>query len=104
MKLQSRGTSCTNIRVWKNKIVKLLWVTRVSDSDYLKKLVESMPRRVAEVIEKDSAITRYWSHYEINCVCTFVVYFYIFSNFSDRSVMFFLANVSQGGKAGAGLG
>jgi hypothetical protein len=73
--------------VWKNKIVKL-WVTRVNNSDYLKKLVMSMPRRVAEVIEKDSAIIGYWSHYEINCICTFVSYFYIFSYFSDRSVMF----------------
>jgi hypothetical protein len=26
----------------------------MSDSDYLKKLVESMPRRLAEVIEKGS--------------------------------------------------
>ncbi len=40
---------------WKREIVKL-WVTRMSDSDYLKKLVESMPRRrMAEVIEKRGA-------------------------------------------------
>jgi hypothetical protein len=91
-------TSCTNIREWKNKIVKL-WVTRVSDSDYLKKLVELMPRRIAEVIEKDSAIIGYWSHYEINFICTFLAYFYIFSNFSDRSVMFFFDECITGRKS-----
>jgi hypothetical protein len=31
----------------------------MSDSDYLKKLVESMPRRLAEAIEKKGATTRY---------------------------------------------
>ncbi len=58
MKLQLRETSCTNMKEWKEEIVKL-WVTRMSDSDYLKKLVESMPRRLAEVIEKDGATTGY---------------------------------------------
>ncbi len=38
------------------KIIKL-WVTRMSDSDYLKKLVEFLPRRLAEVIEKEGANT-----------------------------------------------
>jgi hypothetical protein len=58
MKLQLRKTSCTNMKEWKDKIVKV-WVTRMSDSDYLKKLVESMPRRLAEVIEKDGATAGY---------------------------------------------
>jgi hypothetical protein len=31
----------------------------MSDSDYLKKLVESMPRRLAEAIEKKGATTGY---------------------------------------------
>jgi hypothetical protein len=43
---------------WKREIVKL-WVTRTSDSNYLKKLVESMPRRLAEVIEKKGTTTGY---------------------------------------------
>ncbi len=34
-------------------------LARMSDSDYLKKLVESMPRRLAEEIEKDGATTGY---------------------------------------------
>ncbi len=46
------------MKEWKDKIVKV-WVTRMSDSDYLKKLVESMPRRLAEVIEKDGATAGY---------------------------------------------
>jgi transposase len=58
MKLQLKETSCTNMKELKEEIVKL-WVTRVSDSDYLKKLVESMPKRLAEVIEKDGATTGY---------------------------------------------
>jgi hypothetical protein len=51
-KFKIRVTSCTSTEEWKSKIMKL-WVTRMSDSNYLKKLVESMPRRIAEVIEKE---------------------------------------------------
>ena len=39
--------------------IKRLWVLRMEDSDYLKKLVESMPRRLAEVIERSGACTKY---------------------------------------------
>jgi hypothetical protein len=42
----------------KNKIVKL-WVTRMSYTNYLTKLVELMPRRLTEVIKKEKAITTY---------------------------------------------
>jgi hypothetical protein len=58
MKFKLRETSCSNMEEWKREIVKL-WVTRMSDSGYLKKLVESMPRRLAEVIEKKGAATGY---------------------------------------------
>jgi hypothetical protein len=37
----------------------MLWVTRVSNSDCLKKLMESLPRRLAEVIKKEGVTTRY---------------------------------------------
>ena len=43
---------------WKREIVKL-WVTRMSDNSYLWSLVESMPRRLQEVIERDRATTKY---------------------------------------------
>ncbi len=39
--------------------IKRLWTIRMEDSDYLKKLVESMPRRLAEVIEREGASTKY---------------------------------------------
>ena len=43
---------------WKREIVKL-WVTRMSDNSDLQNLVESMPRRLLEVIERDRATTKY---------------------------------------------
>ena len=43
---------------WKREIVKL-WVTRMSDNSYLQNLVESMPRRLQEVIERVRDTTKY---------------------------------------------
>jgi hypothetical protein len=54
--VQLRETSCTEIKEQKSKIVKLL-VTRMSNSNYLKKLVESRPRKLTEVINKEKATT-----------------------------------------------
>ena len=50
---------CTNMEDWKREIVKL-WVTRMSDNSYLQNLVESMPRRLQEVIERVRDTTKYW--------------------------------------------
>ena len=36
-----------------------LWVTRMENSDYLRSLVESMPRRLQEVISKAGNTTKY---------------------------------------------
>ena len=36
-----------------------LWTVRMADSDYLRSLVESMPRRLAEVIERGGNPTKY---------------------------------------------
>ena len=36
-----------------------LWATRMSDNRYLQNLVESMPRRLQEVIEREGATTKY---------------------------------------------
>jgi hypothetical protein len=43
---------------WKAEI-RRLWTLRMDDSNYLKALVESMPRRLAEVIEHEGATTKY---------------------------------------------
>jgi hypothetical protein len=56
--VQLRETSCINMKEQKNKIVKL-WVTRMSYTNYLKELVELMPRGLTEVIKKEKAITTY---------------------------------------------
>ena len=58
MKLQLKDVVCTNMEDWKREIVKL-WVTRMSDNSYLQNLVESMPRRLQKVIERDRATTKY---------------------------------------------
>jgi hypothetical protein len=55
MKFKLRETSCTNTEEWKSKIV-MLWVTRMIGSDNLKKLVKSMPRRLAESSRKRRAM------------------------------------------------
>jgi hypothetical protein len=43
---------------WKEEIKKL-WAIKMADSDYLKKLVESMPRSLQYVIERGGACTKY---------------------------------------------
>ena len=58
MKLQLKDIVCTNTEDWKREIVKL-WVTGMSDNSYLQNLVDSMPRRLQEVIESDGATTKY---------------------------------------------
>ena len=55
---QLKSTNCRTMAEWILEI-KRLWVLRMEDSDYLKKLVESMPRRLAEVIERGGACTKY---------------------------------------------
>jgi hypothetical protein len=58
MKGQLKSTSPTNLEQLKAEILKL-WVIRMEDSTYLKNLVESMPRRLQEVIEQGGNITHY---------------------------------------------
>ncbi len=61
--VELRETSCTDIKEQKRKIVKLL-VTRMSNSNFLKKLVESRPRKLTEVINKEKATTTYITVYK----------------------------------------
>ena len=52
------NVASTNMEDWKREIVKL-WVMKMSDDRYLQSLVESMPRRLQEVIEREGDTTKY---------------------------------------------
>jgi hypothetical protein len=59
MKKQLSNTSkATNIEEWKRDVTEL-WVLRMDDGEYLRGLVESMPRRLAEVISRGGNPTKY---------------------------------------------
>jgi hypothetical protein len=45
MKNQLADANCKNMDEWKREITRL-WVTKMDDCQYLKNLVESMPRRL----------------------------------------------------------
>ena len=51
-------TNCTNMEQWKQAIMRL-WTVRMADSDYLRGLVESMPRRMQEVIKREENMIKY---------------------------------------------
>jgi hypothetical protein len=55
-----RMSEAMNMEEWKREIAEL-WTLRISNSDYryLRKLVASMLKRLAEVIEKDGWTTHY---------------------------------------------
>ena len=59
MKKQLSETSTvTNMVDWKREVTEL-WVLRMSDSQYLQNLVESMPRRLEDVISREGNHTKY---------------------------------------------
>jgi hypothetical protein len=58
MKMQLKETHPTNLEELKVEIKKL-WVLRMNDSQYLNKLMESMPDRIQEVIARDIKATHY---------------------------------------------
>jgi hypothetical protein len=41
------------------KEIKRLWIIQMDNSEYLKKLMDSMPRRLEEVIARQGASTKY---------------------------------------------
>ncbi len=57
MKYQLKS-NCKTMEGWKVEIMRL-WTLRMDESDYMKVMVESMPRRLAEVIEHDDATKKY---------------------------------------------
>ena len=58
IKRRLRDIPCTNMKQWREEITRL-WVIKMADSQYLRNLVESMPRRLNEVIEREGATTKY---------------------------------------------
>ena len=58
MKKQLSGHNCTNMDQWKAAIL-LVWLQRTQEVDFLKNLVESMPARIQEVIDRDGGMTKY---------------------------------------------
>jgi hypothetical protein len=58
MRMKFKQYSAKNIVERKREITEL-WTLRMSESNYLQKLVASMPRSLAEVIKKDGWTTHY---------------------------------------------
>ena len=56
--MQLASYNCTNIEELKGEIVRL-WTTRKSDSDYLRNMVDSMPHRLQEVIDRGGPSIHY---------------------------------------------
>jgi 23S rRNA A2030 N6-methylase RlmJ len=58
MKYQLQGSTSRNMVEWRAEI-KRLWTEKMDNSELLKKLVESMPRRLQEVIDREGNATKY---------------------------------------------
>jgi hypothetical protein len=58
MKRQLKEAPCTNLEELKREILKL-WCQKMDDCEYLRHLVESLPRRLEEVIQREGAMTKY---------------------------------------------
>jgi transposase len=58
MKNQLASKNCKNMDEWITEI-KRLWYKKMKDVQYLKDLVEGMPRRLEEVIERQGGISKY---------------------------------------------
>ena len=54
----SENSTATNLVDWKIEVNEL-WVLRMSNSQYLRNLVESMPRRLEDVISREGNPTNY---------------------------------------------
>ncbi len=58
MKQKLMDSSAKNLDEWRREILEL-WTLRIDDIQYLKSLVESMPRRLQEVIDREGWTTKY---------------------------------------------
>ncbi len=56
--LKMSGHNCTNMDQWKAAIL-LVWLQRTAETDFLHNLVETMPVRIQEVIDRDGGMTKY---------------------------------------------
>ncbi len=57
MKQKLTNSTATNLTDWKKEITEL-WAM-MYDIDHLKTLVESMPKRLQDVIDREGATTKY---------------------------------------------
>jgi hypothetical protein len=51
MKAKLKDSSAKNMKKWRREITEL-WTLRMSDSDYLQKLVASMPKRMLRSLRR----------------------------------------------------
>ena len=58
MKQQLRDSTSTSLPALQREITEL-WTKKMDDIPYLKALVESMPRRLEDVIRRDGNTTKY---------------------------------------------
>ena len=54
----AESSTCSTMDEW-IEAIKRLWITKMDDCKYLWKIVDSMPRRLEEVIERQGASTKY---------------------------------------------
>jgi BRCT domain type II-containing protein len=55
--LKQSGNNARNQRI---KEIKRLWIIKMDNTEYLKKLMDGMPRRLEEVFARQGASTKYW--------------------------------------------
>ena len=58
MKRQLKEINITNLEQMKKEVLNV-WCIKMADGSYLRALVESMPRRLAAVIENEGEMTKY---------------------------------------------
>jgi hypothetical protein len=85
MKAKLRDSSAKNMEEWRREITEL-WTLRMSDSDYLRKLVASMPKRMLRSLRRMGGLltTSLWT-YMTNKLLILQKIVFIFYFFGPRS-------------------